>query len=89
VNEDQLANALSLTLVPHMPLKVTHVGALSHWKGCHSSESVRCAVFFHPAGARRDDGPGAAVRGQQGLFEHLGRFKELRLPAASRTGEWS
>src|SRR5665213_555351 len=39
MNKDQLANALSLSLVPHIPLKVTHVGALSMWKGCHSAES--------------------------------------------------
>jgi 2-methylcitrate dehydratase len=86
LNEDQLANALSLTLVPHMPLKVTHVGALSHWKGCHSSESVRCAVFSTLLAREGMTGPAQPFEGRQGLFEHLGRFKELRLPAASPDG---
>jgi 2-methylcitrate dehydratase len=86
LSEDQLANALSLTLVPHMPMKVSHSGALSHWKGCHSSESVRCAVFSTLLAREGMTGPAQPFEGRQGLFEHLGRFKELRLPAASPDG---
>jgi 2-methylcitrate dehydratase len=86
LNEDQIANALSLTLVPHMPMKVSHAGALSHWKGCHSSESVRCAVFSTLLAREGMTGPAQPFEGRQGLFEHLGRFKELRLPAASPDG---
>jgi len=86
LNEDQLANALSLTMVPHMPMKVSHAGALSHWKGCHSSESVRCAVFSTLLAREGMTGPAQPFEGRQGLFEHLGRFKELRLPAASPDG---
>jgi 2-methylcitrate dehydratase len=86
LNEDQLANALSLTLVPHMPMKVSHVGTLSHWKGCHSSEAVRCAVFSTLLAREGMTGPAQPFEGRQGLFEHLGRFKELRLPAASPNG---
>jgi 2-methylcitrate dehydratase len=86
LNEDQLANALSLTLVPHMPMKVSHAGALSHWKGCHSSEAVRCAVFSTLLAREGMTGPAQPFDGRLGLFEHLGRFKELRLPAASPDG---
>jgi 2-methylcitrate dehydratase len=86
LNEDQLANALSLTLVPHMPMKVSHAGALSHWKGCHSSESVRCAVFSTLLAREGMTGPAQPFEGRAGLWEHLGPFKELRLPAASPDG---
>jgi 2-methylcitrate dehydratase len=86
LNEDQLANALSLTLVAHMPMKVTHVGALSHWKGCHSSEAVRCAVFSTLLAREGMTGPAQPFEGRQGLFEHLGAFKDLHLPAASPDG---
>jgi len=86
LNEDQLANALSLTLVPHMPMKVSHAGALSHWKGCHSSEAVRCAVFSTLLAHEGMTGPAQPFEGRLGLFEHVGRFKELRLPAASPDG---
>lgn len=86
LNEDQLANALSLTLVPHMPMKVTHVGALSHWKGCHSSESVRCAVFSMLLAREGMTGPPQPFEGRDGLFDHIGSFRDLRLPAASPDG---
>ena len=82
LNEDQLANALSLTLVPHMPMKVSHAGALSHWKGCHSSESVRCAVWATLLAREGMTGPAQPFEGRQGLWDHIGRFNELHLPAA-------
>ena len=86
LDEDRLANALSLTLVPHMPMKVSHVGALSHWKGCHSSEAVRCAVFSTLLATEGMTGPAQPFEGRQGLWDHIGRFTELHLPAASPDG---
>jgi 2-methylcitrate dehydratase len=87
MNEDQLANALSLTLVPHMPMSVTHVGALSHWKGCHSSEAIRCAVFSTLLAREGMTGPSQPFEGRMGLFDHLGPPRELRLPAAGPNGK--
>jgi 2-methylcitrate dehydratase len=87
MNEDQLANALSLTLVPHMPMSVTHVGALSHWKGCHSSEAIRCAVFSTLLAREGMTGPSQPFEGRMGLFDHLGPPRELRLPAAGPDGK--
>jgi 2-methylcitrate dehydratase len=87
MNDDQLANALSLTVVPHMPMSVTHVGALSHWKGCHSSEAVRCAVFSTLLAREGMTGPSQPFEGRMGLWDHLGQPRELRLPAAGPTGK--
>jgi 2-methylcitrate dehydratase PrpD len=83
LNEDQLANALSLTLVPHMPMSVTHVGALSHWKGCHSSEAVRCAVFSTLLAREGMTGPSQPFEARQGLWDHLGPGTA---PSRARTG---
>jgi 2-methylcitrate dehydratase len=81
MNKDQLANALSLSLVPHIPLKVTHVGALSMWKGCHSAESVRCAVFDTLLAREGMTGPSQPFEARQGLFEHMGHPSlAMRLP---------
>ena len=83
MNKDQLANALSLSLVPHIPLKVTHVGALSMWKGCHSAESVRCAVFDTLLAREGMTGPSQPFEARQGLFEHMGRpSRPIRFPAS-------
>lgn len=88
LNEDQLANALSLTLVPHMPMSVTHVGALSHWKGCHSSEAVRCAVFSTLLAREGMTGPAQPFEARDGFWDHVGPpARELRLPAQGPDGK--
>lgn len=82
LNEDQLANALSLALVPHMPMRVSRVGHLSHWKGCHSSESSKSAVWATLLAREGMTGPPHPFEGRDGLFDHVGPF-ELRLPMSS------
>jgi 2-methylcitrate dehydratase len=87
LNQDQLANALSLSLVPHVPLKVSHVGALSMWKGCHSAEAIRCAVFSALLAREGMTGPSQPFQGRQGLFDQLGAFRKLNIPAAGPNGK--
>ena len=44
LDEDRLANAVSLALVPHVALN-KGVGALSMWKGTRSAEAIKCGVW--------------------------------------------
>ncbi|MGB9069729.1 MAG: MmgE/PrpD family protein [Candidatus Acidiferrales bacterium] len=83
LNEDQLANALSLALVAHMPMSASHEGTLSMWKGCHASESARCAVFSAMLAREGLTGPCQPFRAKGGLFEHIGSFNDLRLSSVS------
>jgi 2-methylcitrate dehydratase len=83
LNEDRLANALSLALVPHMPMYVTVWGELSHWKGCHSPEAVKCAVWAALLAREGMTGPAQPFEARNGLFDHIGPFKDLRLPMSS------
>ncbi|MGB9069043.1 MAG: MmgE/PrpD family protein [Candidatus Acidiferrales bacterium] len=86
LNEDQLANALSLALVPHMPMSVRG-DHFSHWKGCHSSEAVRCAVWANLLVREGMTGPSQPFEAKHGVFDHNVPFrKELRLPEASADG---
>lgn len=80
LNEDLLANALSLSLVPHMPMSVTHIGHLSHWKGCHSSEAAKCGVWAALLAREGMTGPAMPFEARNGMFDHTGPFKELKLP---------
>jgi 2-methylcitrate dehydratase len=80
LNVDQMANALSLSIVAHMPMKVSHVGALSHWKGVHSSEAVRCAVFCTLLAREGITAPGMPFEARGGLFDIVGPFRHLTLP---------
>jgi 2-methylcitrate dehydratase len=82
LNEDQLANALSLALVPHMPMSVTHVGALSMWKGCHSAIGARNGVYAALLAREGMTGPAQPFEERGGLYDHVGTFKELQLPVS-------
>jgi 2-methylcitrate dehydratase len=84
LDEDRLANALSLALVPHMPMLCSRIGSLSHWKGCHSSEASRTAVWAALLAREGMTGPGKPFENRHGLFDHVGRFREVRLPMNAR-----
>jgi 2-methylcitrate dehydratase len=84
LNEDQLANALSLALVPHMPMYVCHIGTQSMWKGTHSAEQVRNGVWGAMLAREGMTGPCAPFEGRDGLIAHIGPFmRDLRFPTSS------
>jgi 2-methylcitrate dehydratase len=83
LNEDQLANALSLSLVPHLPMGCAHAnGPLSMWKACHNAEAARSAIFSALIAQDGFTGPCAPFEGVKGLWDCVtGPFK-LSLPAS-------
>ncbi len=81
LDEDRLANALSLAMVPSVPMRVTRTGALSMWKGCATAAAVRNAVFSALIAREGMTGPAQPFEGRDGLWQLVtGSFKELRLP---------
>jgi 2-methylcitrate dehydratase len=87
LDEDRLANALSLALVPHMPMYVCHIGVQSMWKGTHSAEQVRNGVWAAMLAREGMTGPHMPFEARDGLIAHIGPFtRELRLPT-SPTGK--
>lgn len=84
LNQDQLANALSLALVPHMPMYVCHIGTQSMWKGTHSAEQVRNGVWGAMLAREGMTGPCTPFEGRDGLIAHIGPFtRDLRFPTSS------
>jgi 2-methylcitrate dehydratase len=83
LNQDQLANALSLALVPHMPMYVCHIGTQSMWKGTHSAEQVRNGVWGAMLAREGMTGPCMPFEAREGLISHIGPFtRDLRLPTS-------
>jgi 2-methylcitrate dehydratase len=83
LNQDQLANALSLALVPHMPMYVCHIGTQSMWKGTHSAEQVRNGVWGAMLAREGMTGPCTPFEGRDGLIAHIGPFTaDLRFPTS-------
>ncbi len=84
LNQDQLANALSLALVPHFPLYVCHIGTQSMWKGCHSSEQVRNGVWGAMLARAGMTGPCQPFEAREGIISHIGPFtRDLKLPTSA------
>jgi 2-methylcitrate dehydratase len=87
LNQDQLANALSLALTMHIPLRVDRSGTLSMQKGCATADAVRSAVFAALAAHAGMTAPAEPFEGRDGLWDKItGPYRQLRLPPAAPPG---
>ena len=83
LNKDQMANAVALALVPHMPLYVCHIGTQSMWKGTHSAETVKNGTWAALLARAGMTGPYAPFENRDGLWRHLGPpVRDLVLPTS-------
>ena len=69
LDETEMGNAISLTVVPNLPLRVTRVGELSMWKGCAAASATRSAIFAAQLAAEGMSGPFEPFEGRSGLWE--------------------
>jgi 2-methylcitrate dehydratase len=84
LDEDRLANALSIAIVPHIPLNSAHIGSLSHWKGVHSAISVRDGIYAALLAREGMTGPSQPFEARGGLWGSVtGPLEELQLPISS------
>jgi 2-methylcitrate dehydratase len=67
LDEDRLANALTIALTPHVALN-KGVGALSMWKGTRSAESAKCGVWAALLAREGMTGPPQPFEGRGGLW---------------------
>jgi 2-methylcitrate dehydratase len=81
LDEDRLANALSMALVPHIPLSTSHVGHLSHYKSMHQAIQVHDGVWAAMMAREGMTGPSRPFESRNGLFDSVtGPFTDLHLP---------
>lgn len=80
LDEDRLANALTIALTPHVALN-KGVGALSMWKGVRSAEATKCGVWAALLAREGMTGPPQPFEGRGGLWSRNGPGREFTLPA--------
>ena len=81
LNPDYLGNAISLALLPHMPM-YSRIGVQTNWKGFHAAEQGRNGVFAALIARDGMTGPPMPFEGRDGLIAHQGAFGgTIRLPA--------
>lgn len=69
LGQDQMANAISLAVVPNIPLRVTRMGELSMWKGCAAASATRAGIFAAQLAEQGMEGPFEPFEGKKGLWE--------------------
>ncbi len=83
LDEDRLANALTMALTPHVALN-KGVGALSMWKGVRSAEATKCGVWAALLAREGMTGPPQPFEGRGGLWSRDGRGRDFTLPAEAQ-----
>jgi 2-methylcitrate dehydratase len=79
LDEDRLANALTLALTPHVALN-KGVGAMSMWKGVRSAEATKCGVWAALLAREGMTGPPQPFEGRGGLWSRNGPGRPFTLP---------
>ncbi len=69
LDKSKMANAISLAVVPSLPLGVTRTGELSMWKGCATASATRSAIFAALLAGQGMTGPADPFEGKRGLWE--------------------
>jgi len=64
-----MGHAISLAVVPNLPLGVTRVGELSMWKGCAAACATRAGIFAAQLAQEGITGPEAPFDGARGLWD--------------------
>ncbi|MEM3947185.1 MAG: MmgE/PrpD family protein [Metallosphaera sp.] len=67
LNKEQIINAISMTLVPHIALRETRSGSLSMWKAGAAAEAVRNSVFATTLAKAGFTGPSTPFSGKMGF----------------------
>ncbi len=71
LSEHETEQALSLTIVPHVPMRQTRAGELSMWKGFAAADAVRLAVYACLLAASGVQGPFEPFEGEMGFVRQL------------------
>jgi 2-methylcitrate dehydratase len=71
LNQDQVENALSIAVVPHIAMRQTRAGELSMWKGAAAANACRNAVFAVLLAKTGMTGPSQPFEGEMGFFKQV------------------
>lgn len=83
LSREQLGHAVSLSIIPNLPLYQTRQGMPSNWRGCAAAHATRNAVFAAMLAREGFEGPGEAFEGKNGLWRATGEFEWQFAPPGS------
>jgi 2-methylcitrate dehydratase len=68
LDQERMGHAISLAVVPNLPLGVTRTGELSMWKGCATASATKAGVFAAQLAGQGMTGPLEPFEGRRGLW---------------------
>jgi 2-methylcitrate dehydratase len=71
LDAQQTRHAIAIAVTPSMPLLVTRIGTLSHWKGCAGAHACMNGVFAARLAHLGLSGPAEPFEGPQALCERV------------------
>jgi 2-methylcitrate dehydratase len=71
LSQKETENAISLTIIPHVPMRQTRAGELSMWKGAAAADAVRHSVYACLLAASGMQGPFQPFEGEMGFVRQL------------------
>lgn len=77
---EKIGHALSLAVVPNIPLRVTRFGELSEWKAAATGQAATAATFAVRLSAAGMSGPARPFEGKDGLLERVWPALDLPTP---------
>jgi 2-methylcitrate dehydratase len=86
LTREQLANAISLAIVPNLALNQTRTGTLSMWKGMAGPQGARAGVFAAYLAREGMTGPDGVFEGKYGLWQQMMRGEKFDLPIPTSFG---
>jgi 2-methylcitrate dehydratase len=86
LTREQLANAISLAIVPNLALNQTRTGTLSMWKGMAGPQGARAGVFAAYLAREGMTGPDGVFEGKYGLWQQMMRSEVFDLPIPTTFG---
>ncbi|MGC8621810.1 MAG: MmgE/PrpD family protein [Caldisphaera sp.] len=79
LNREQIVNAISISLVPHIALRETRSGDLSMWKAGAAANSNRNATFAVLAALNGFTGPPKPFSGTMGFINQIAKDFDIKL----------
>ena len=83
LTREQMAEAVSLAVIPHVPTRRTRAGALSMWKGCATAGAARNGIFAARMASLGMTGPPEPFEGAEGIWDQVTGPFELSLDTPS------
>ena len=87
LSKEQILHALSLSVVPNLPIGATRVGELSMWKGCATASAVKSGVFAALLAREGLTSPEKPFDGPRGLWEQLGCDNNITIDKLDAQGK--